>query len=182
MKTIHLIRHCRSVGQEPKARLTPAGVEQARKLAAFLAGRGIDHVVSSPFARAVSSITPFAKDEGLGLTLDARLEERILSAEYHPDWQAMLERSFADHDLAFARGESARAAAKWGLAVFDEILAGPDSNAAVVTHGNLMALLLGNFDGGFGFEQWKALSNPDVYLLTFAASGKPGIARVWNDA
>lgn len=36
----------------------------------------------------------------------------------------------------------------------------------VVTHGNLMTLLLRYFDERFGFEAWAALTNPDVYLVT----------------
>jgi broad specificity phosphatase PhoE len=35
--------------------------------------------------------------------------------------------------------------------------------AEVVTHGNLLTLLLRHFDGRSGFETWPALKNPDVF-------------------
>lgn len=38
-------------------------------------------------------------------------------------------------------------------------------NTVIVTHGNLMSLLLKNFNKDFRFNGWKKLSNSDVYLL-----------------
>ena len=37
---------------------------------------------------------------------------------------------------------------------------------SIVTHGNLLALLLRHFDGRVGFAAWEALTNPDVYRVT----------------
>lgn len=34
-----------------------------------------------------------------------------------------------------------------------------------MTHGNLMALILKYFDDHYGFEEWKNLTNPDLYLV-----------------
>lgn len=38
-------------------------------------------------------------------------------------------------------------------------------NTFIVTHGNLISLLLKRFNKDFVFNDWKNLSNPDVFLL-----------------
>ncbi|MFT8320994.1 MAG: hypothetical protein ABF649_08825 [Bacillus sp. (in: firmicutes)] len=49
----------------------------------------------------------------------------------------------------------------------------------IVTHGNLLALLLNYFDADFGFTQWKELSNPDIFEITFLEK-KVSIKRIWR--
>ncbi|WP_059172443.1 histidine phosphatase family protein [Bacillus sp. FJAT-27445] len=179
MRTIFLIRHCQAEGQEPEARLTEAGEKQARELAAFLKNSQIDYIVSSPFERAVSTIGPFAVEAGIEVETDERLSERVLSGAPHPDWLNMLKKSFNDPDLAFDGGESGGAAAKRGVEVIIEVQGKPAENVAIVTHGNLMALILKHYDESYGFEQWKALSNPDVYEIHIDGE-KTKIKRIWG--
>lgn len=180
MKTIYLIRHCKADGQEREAKLTPLGESQAIVLAQFLQGKQIDRVVSSPFDRAIATILPFAKEAGVEIEIDERLSERVLCAGENPDWLDMLERSFIDPALAFDGGESGAAATERGMEAIKEILLKTEKGAAVVTHGNLMALILKYYEEKYGFEEWKALSNPDVYELKFVAE-KPEIYRIWEN-
>ncbi|RHW41516.1 histidine phosphatase family protein [Neobacillus notoginsengisoli] len=179
VKTVYLIRHCKAEGQEPNAKLTSLGESQANELAQFLKGKQIDTIGSSPFNRAVSTIRPFAKEAEIEMETDERLAERVLCSGENPNWPNMLERSFNDPELAFEGGESGAAATKRGLKAINAILAKTKKYAAVVTHGNLMALILKYYDESFGFEEWKALSNPDVYEIRFEGE-KPEIHRVWG--
>ncbi|WP_316570080.1 histidine phosphatase family protein [Neobacillus sp. YIM B06451] len=179
MKIIYLIRHCQAEGQEREAKLTKAGESQARELATFLKNNQIDHIVSSPFERAVSSIRPFAEEAGIDVETDERLSERVLSSAPHPDWLDMLEKSFSNPDLAFEGGESAAEAGQRGIDAINEVIKRTGKNAAVVTHGNLMALILKHYDETYGFQQWKALSNPDVFKLTFKGATTE-IKRIWE--
>jgi 2,3-bisphosphoglycerate-dependent phosphoglycerate mutase len=77
MSRLLLIRHCESSGQAPNAALTPRGMEQANELARWLQlSHLIDHVISSPYLRALQTIEPFAAVAGLSVEQDARLAER----------------------------------------------------------------------------------------------------------
>jgi probable phosphoglycerate mutase len=55
--------------------LTPAGREQARRVAARLAGAGIDGVFTSPLSRARDTARAIADATGAPLTIDERLVE-----------------------------------------------------------------------------------------------------------
>jgi 2,3-bisphosphoglycerate-dependent phosphoglycerate mutase len=53
------------------------------------------------------------------------------------------------------------------------------SATLLVTHGNLMTLLLKHFDDRIGFAEWQRLTNPDVYRISFSAE-RAEIARIWD--
>lgn len=137
-----LVRHARALGQEPDAPLTPEGV-----------------------ARAVETIRPLAEALHLTLETDIRLTERVLSPVNVPLWQQALKASFALPNLKLPGGESglqAKARAEAAVEEHRDDL----GLTVVVTHGNLMALLL-----GLEYDGWAGLRNPDVWLIQ---PGQPG--------
>ncbi|MDF2684016.1 MAG: histidine phosphatase family protein [Brevibacillus sp.] len=180
MKHIYIVRHCKATGQEPDAPLTELGVKQAEQLAEFLSGKEIDSIISSPFERAQHTIKPLADKLGIEIKLDERLTERILSDQDLPDWYEMLRKTFDDLDLCYAGGESSRTAMSRVSSVVTEVLNGANQHTVIVSHGNLISLLLKYFDNHIGFKEWEALSNPDVYQLSFE-NDSPSIRRVWID-
>jgi 2,3-bisphosphoglycerate-dependent phosphoglycerate mutase len=177
MKTLYVVRHCSAEGQEADAALTPEGVAQAHHLAESLVASNIERIISSPYARATQSIAPLAQRLGVAVELDLRLVERVLCSASRPDWRELLRCSFSDLDLSFDGGESSRAAMRRAVAVVEDIQRHPAQSTLLVTHGNLMTLLLKYFDGSVGFAEWGALSNPDVYRVLLAQP--VSMKRVW---
>lgn len=112
MKKLIVIRHCSATGQERDAELTIAGKNQANTLATFLLENQsqIDHIISSPFVRAIDSIRPYALQANLSIQEDERLAERILSNVPMDDWLQKLESTFTNIDIAFSGGESTKQA------------------------------------------------------------------------
>ncbi|MUG85419.1 histidine phosphatase family protein [Paenibacillus timonensis] len=180
MKRIYLIRHCKANGQEASAKLTQEGEVQAGQLADFLHDRFIDWMVSSPYQRAVSTVQSLSQRLGLPIHMDHRLRERVLSSDGMPDWMDKLRKSFDDLDLKLPGGESSREAMTRGVAAIQDLIQRPERNIAVVTHGNLMALILKHFDDSFGFEAWSRLTNPDVYELGFTGDKVMDVKRLWK--
>lgn len=180
MTEIYIIRHCAATGQEPDAELTETGRAQAVELGGFLSESGIERIVSSPYARAVQSIGPLAQALAIEIETDERLKERVLSSGNLPDWFERLKNTFDDHELVLEGGESSKQALARISQVVEELENSGCQTAAIVTHGNIMALLLSQYVEGFGFEGWRALSNPDVFVLTGTDGGKSG-KRLWNE-
>ncbi|MXX91876.1 MAG: histidine phosphatase family protein [Chloroflexi bacterium] len=178
--TLLLVRHCAATGQHPDAPLSDAGGQQSQTLASFLSDYPIDHITTSEYLRARQSIEPFASQSNLTINADARLNERTLSAEPLDNWQDVVRNSFDDHDLRAPGGESAREVIARAWTVLDEIFDADHAMPLVVTHGNLLALVLHSLDHTFGFEGWESLSNPDVFVLDDAGSGQMTFERIWN--
>jgi 2,3-bisphosphoglycerate-dependent phosphoglycerate mutase len=176
---LYLIRHCQATGQEAGAILTPSGARQAEKVADLLKGAGIERVVASPFTRAVQSIEPLARRLHLEIELDPRLQERILSRDALPDWREHLRQTFDLPDLRFPGGESSREAMQRASAVVQDVLRQqPPTVTALVSHGNLSALLLNYFDETMGFSTWESMTTPDVFCIQFVEAGT-AITRIW---
>lgn len=162
---LYVVRHCQSTGQEPNARLTETGQHQAIALADWLGEAQINRIISSPYVRAYQSIVPLSEQLGLMIEVDDRLVERVLSPTPFHDWREKLSETFVNLDLSFAGGESSRAAMSRGIAVIKEVMQQTEKPVAIVTHGNLMTLILKFFDEQIGYADWANLQNPDVYQV-----------------
>lgn len=175
MTRLYVVRHCKAEGQSPEAPLTAEGRRQASALADVLAREPIDRIIASPFLRAQQTAAPLAARLGLPVETDARLGERVLAEGELSSWMSALRRSFDEPDLRFPGGETTREAMARAAAAADDALASGAQSVVLVTHGNLMALLLKRFDDRIGFAEWQALSNPDVYVI---ADGV--VERIWQ--
>ena len=175
-----LVRHCEASGQQPGAALTDAGLEQARELAEFLSGAPVDRIVASAYVRAQQSIKPLAQRLGLPVHIDPRLNERNLSPRPVANWREVLRDSFEDWDLRAPGGESAREVLVRGWECLNDLLNEGNQLPLVVTHGNLMSLVLHSLDPSFGYAGWLDLTNPDVYALQSDANGGLVFRRIWR--
>ncbi|MCA0968971.1 histidine phosphatase family protein [Halobacillus litoralis] len=181
MSKLILVRHSETEGQHEDSPLTKQGVRQSQTLAHFLnrSGYDVDRIISSPFLRAVETIKPYALKKGLQIETDERLQERILSHEPLDDWEEVLHDTFQDHDLKLNGGESSKEAKERITSLVDELEEKNEGNVLLVTHGNLLALLLQKYNREIGFYQWKRLSNPDVYVVQ-KQGGEYTVQRVWD--
>ncbi|MGD7054329.1 histidine phosphatase family protein [Sutcliffiella horikoshii] len=164
-KNIYIVRHCQAQGQPAESQLTKKGFKQAAELAVLFSNIQINRIISSPFLRAIQSVEPFSKEMNISIELDERLAERTLSSVNLPDWMDKLKATYEDMELKFEDGESSREAMDRIVTVVEEALESDDENIIIVTHGNIMSLLLKNYQESFGYEDWKSLRNPDVFLL-----------------
>ncbi|WP_096154997.1 MULTISPECIES: histidine phosphatase family protein [Bacillus] len=176
-KVIYVVRHCKAEGQPAESALTPEGHQQAIHLVELFKGLKIDRIISSPFKRAVQSIEPLSKQKQLEIELDTRLEERILCLYDMPDWLEALKATYNDMDLKFFGGESSREAMERVISVINAIKQG--ENVVIVSHGNLISLLLKSFDDNVGYNEWLQLSNPDVFQLKIS-NNYCKIQRLWS--
>jgi 2,3-bisphosphoglycerate-dependent phosphoglycerate mutase len=180
MKKIIVIRHCSATGQERNAELTNMGRDQSNTVATFLMENHlqIDHIISSPFVRAIDSIRPYALQANLSIQEDERLAERILSTVSMDDWLQKLEYTFTNIDIAFSGGESTKQAMDRAISLIQEVLKLEHDTILLVTHGNLLTLILKHFDHTIGFDTWKTLTNPDIYEITLDEQSI--IKRLWE--
>ncbi len=179
-KKIYIVRHCAACGQAAEAELTEQGRKQAELLRDFFSNIKLDRIISSPFSRAVQSAEPLSRTINVKIEKDERLSERILSSANLPDWYEKLKETFLDAELKFEGGESSDEALKRIGSVVDEVFEADVENTMIVTHGNIMSLLLRRFNSEFDFECWKNLSNPDVFQLSTTESGVM-IERIWQE-
>lgn len=175
---IYVVRHCEATGQASDCPLTEKGQLQANDLTKFFEGIHIDKIISSHFTRAIHSIEPLANQLDIEITVENNLSERVLSSDNLPGWLDCLEKTFDDFNLTYLGGESNNEAMGRAKSVLEKIFKEENKAVLVVTHGNLMTLILRSFNEQFGFEEWKNLTNPDVFKITLG--NEPMVERVWK--
>ncbi|WP_364278502.1 histidine phosphatase family protein [Peribacillus frigoritolerans] len=180
IKKIYVVRHCEAQSQPSEAQLTKKGLKQAIYLSEFFSNTKIDRIISSPFLRAIQSVEPISEKINLKIEIDERLSERTLSTTDLPDWFEKLKATFNDMELKFEGGESSQEAMNRIVNVVDEVFKSETENTIIVTHGNLMSLLLKKYNNNFDFECWKNLGNPDVFQLTFTKNDV-NMERIWQE-
>ena len=156
MKTLYLVRHGETdhnlsglaMGHIDSP-LNERGHRQARQTAAWLALRPVQRILSSDLARALDTAAPLAAALGLAVEADPRLRELsfgIFEGRSIPDCEQEHPETVArwrsgDFDFAPPEGESRRSLMTRTRAVLDEMLAAPEGDIALFTHGGTLNAL-----------------------------------------
>ena len=180
MKTYYIVRHCQADGQSKAAALTPQGITQSHELAQFFSSIHLNQIISSPYKRAIQTTVPLAHAKQLEIKIDQRLSERVLSSKPIDDWYEKLKLSFTDLHMTCEGGESSQEAMNRIVEALHEQIKLEKDHTLFVTHGNIMSLLLKYADPTIGFEEWKKLSNPDVYILKYFSPDHIETKRIWH--
>lgn len=173
-----MIRHAEASGQGPEAPLTPLGEALSEALAPELAKLGGGPLYASPFRRALATIEPYATKTGQVVQVLAGLRERLLAPKPPEDWMGHIARSFEDAGYALPGGESFEDLRKRAGADLLAVQRRGGPRPVLVSHGNLMAALFRDADRGFGFADWEALRNPDLFEVTLDVGRVASFSRV----
>jgi 2,3-bisphosphoglycerate-dependent phosphoglycerate mutase len=159
-----LVRHAEPErGRDETSGLSTAGHADAACLADRLANEPIDAVYSSPARRARETALPLATRLGLSIHEVADLRERELGTERFADFTAAVRATWDDFAFAHPGGESNAAAMRRIVAAHATLLAShPEGRIVLVTHGNVLALLLPPSQAGF----CAVLSDDLTFALT----------------
>jgi 2,3-bisphosphoglycerate-dependent phosphoglycerate mutase len=171
MTTLILVRHAQSAPDrglpERDWPLSELGRRQAADLAPVLAELGVDVLASSPFARAVATLQPYADAAGLSVTVDEDLRERALGGwlETTAEVEDAVRRMHADLDFHLDGGESGHAClARFKAALARLVAAHPGRAIAVGSHGGVIGHLLASrepLEGDF----WRRIRNPHLFVF-----------------
>jgi 2,3-bisphosphoglycerate-dependent phosphoglycerate mutase len=168
--SIFLIRHGETVGnasrvvQLPDSPLSPRGLAQAQRLARRLAAEGIAHIISSDFARAVTTAECLQRATAAPLSLEPLLQERSFG-DLRGTPYAELDVDMFAPDYAPPGGEAwpafhRRVDRAW--ARVQALAAATPGHLAVVTHGlvcrSLATRHLVLADGTVAPERWENTS------------------------
>lgn len=173
-----LIRHAEATGQDDRAELTPSGTKDAGVLGAMLAHEPADVLVSSPMRRAFQTAQAISSATGLAVRVDGRLVERTLTALPRDDWMELLRDSFEQVEQRFYDGETSQEATRRALWAISDLVRQGFSRPILVTHGNLLTLILRHFRPEIGFFDWENLTTPDAFRVRPVISGW-AVERLW---
>jgi len=180
-----LIRHALPIrvetrdGSPADPPLAPSGIEQASRLASWLARQPLDRLYSSPLRRARETAAPVAQRLGLAIEIEPRVSEFDREAELYVPLEELKRTDYAAW-LAFVRGgygdlvdvEAFRAGVVEGL---EEIIAAnPRRSVAVVCHGGVINAWAAHVLG-IGFRLFFGPDYTSLNRFVAARSGERSI-------
>jgi len=171
--TIYFIRHAEAVSGFKPNRLKPLtqkGREDCGLVAEFLKDKQIDVVVSSPYKRAMDTVSGFAQSIGVEIGLVEGFREREKGTMIGDYWE-FADKQWKDFSYKLPDGESLGETQERNIKALRDILnkhAG--KNIVIGTHGQALGTIINYFDKSFDFEKKKTILNPFVVKFTFDGS------------
>ncbi len=173
MKTIvYLLRHAESVPSRELAHgdwpLSSRGQQQAAQLADYLNTLKVDQLFSSPFKRAMDTVTPFANSSSLKIAQIADLRERKLTEGFVDNIWEVMDRAW--HDLAF-RLPNCESGFECQQRIVNAVkhLANEHRGETLLisSHGNAIGLFLHSMDATFGIAEMRSMRMPDLFRINY---------------
>lgn len=184
---IYMVRHGESPklpgGTERTRGLTAKGEADARKITEKLRLEGIQVFYSSPYLRAIHTISGLAQELGAEIQSVEDLRETHFSdgstimtdQELYP----LLAKMFEDPDFVPVGGESIHACQKRSVSVLAEILSNHSGQkVAIGTHGAVMTLMMNYFDAKYDLNFLLQTTKPDIYKMEFTGGTLVGVERL----
>lgn len=187
MKTIiYMVRHAESPyteGNERTRGLTLKGKRDAEAVTEILKDEGINRIVSSPYARAILTLEGLAQALDVEMKIIEDLRERHFSDNIITDEEFMpgLKRMFDDPDYAWPGGESNNVCQNRSVVALKNILEEyRGKRIAIGTHGNVMTLMMNDFDTAYGWDFLCQTTKPDIYKMQFNGLELEEVTRLWK--
>ncbi len=172
MKSIYLIRHGKSSleGTERERGLVEEGLHQAEQLVNILGQLvpKVEGLYSSPYRRAFLMLEPYASKNDLYIHHIENLREREISNMPVKNLNEERKKMWKDMDYKLPGGESGNTAQERAIKALNSILDKMRERAvAIVSHGNLIGIILKYYKPDFGFTEWRNMTMPDIFRLDY---------------
>lgn len=174
MTTIYLVRHAEpnyNNHDDQTRELTEKGLQDCQLLVNFFADKQIDHVVSSPYKRAVDTIQPVADSKQLPITLQADFRERKIDDVWIDDFKTFTANQWQDFDYkASQAGESLGEVKTRTITALTDLLENsPADHLIISSHGTAISTIINHYNPDFGYEQFETIKTlmPFVVELMF---------------
>ncbi|MGE8203178.1 histidine phosphatase family protein [Heyndrickxia sp. NPDC080065] len=180
---LFLVRHAHSdyTPDEVGRPLSQSGWEDAKIVTDLLKNQRIDHIISSPYKRAIQTVEGIAKYIDKEVEINTGFKERVLSENPVEDFRHAIRKVWEEPSFYWKGGESNLIAQKRGIEAIKQVLVRyKGKNIVIGTHGNIMTLMINHFDNRYDYHFWKELDMPDIYQLIFDDMKLLEIHRVWE--
>lgn len=150
--------------------LTPKGLRDRSRVTAYLADRGVDAVVSSPFVRAVDTVKELADRLGLRVETVEDFRERKIDDTWIGDFTAFSKQQWADFSYKLGGGESLAQVQRRNIVALHAVLRQfADKTVVIGSHGTALSTVLNYYNPSFGYAEFEAIKPlmPWMVKLTF---------------
>ena len=184
MTQLYFVRHAQPLYRthdDASRELSPKGLEDRKLVTAYLLDKGIDVVLSSPYARAADTVRHFADTVRLPIIHMPDFRERVVADAWIDDFDSFCRRQWADFDYHLPGGECLREVQARNIASVTRVLQKYAGQRVVIGgHGTSIATVLNYFDPAFGYEGFDSIRRlmPWIVRLDFEGEAFLGMEKI----
>jgi len=185
--TVYFIRHCMSdysVSDTMNRPLTEKGQADRIAVSRFLWDKNISAVLSSPYKRAVDTVSDFAQKAKLKIEIVDDFRERESDSDWDRknDLYGLFQRQWANFDYTISNGETLRTVQLRNIGALSEILKRHEGeNIVIGTHGTALATIINYYDKSYGYEDFIKMLPICPYAVKMVFDGQRCIDIVQID-
>lgn len=163
MKTVYFVRHAQPNYEnhvDVLRELTAKGQADTALVTGFLQDKKVGLVLSSPYRRAVDTVSPFAQKQGLAVKLIDGFRERKVGEGWIEDFDSFAKKQWEDFSYKLPTGECLSEVQQRNLqallGVFQQYPR--ESVIAIGSHGTALSTVINAYQPAFGYEEFLALA------------------------
>lgn len=169
---IYLVRHAEpnyNNHNDFDRELTSKGLQDCQLITDFFKDTAINAIYSSPFKRAVQTITPLAKAKNLPIQLNSDFRERKIDNHWIDDFNAFTTKQWEDFNYKLTQGESLQEVQDRAIQQLKQVLSTEEPVIAISSHGTTISTILNYYDNNFGLSDFQMIKTvmPFIATLTF---------------
>ncbi len=170
MTNIFYVRHAEadySIKDNLTRPLTKKGLYESKFVSEFLSRKGIGAIFSSPYKRAIDTISDFADSNKFEIKIIEDLREREIG-EWVEDFDLFAQKQWNDFGYKKYGGESLSEVQDRNIRVIKNILnTHPSQNVVVVGHGTALSTILNYYEKSFSYEDFLKLKPKTPCIVEF---------------
>ncbi len=165
---LYFVRHAESdftVREDAIRPLTPRGRQDALKVTAALKDKDITKIYSSPYTRAMDTVSDLAETLDLDVVKVDDLRERAVGG-WVEDFPTYTQSQWADFSYKNAGGESLAEVQERNVEAVRTIIGeNLGSNVVIGTHGTVLSTIMNYFNPDFGYYEFYRIIDRMPYIL-----------------
>ena len=172
MTELYFVRHAEpnyNNHDDMTRELSPKGMRDRLLVTEYLADKGIGLVLSSPYMRAVDTVSHFAVLHNLPVSTVADFRERTVDSVWIDDFAAFTRSQWADFNYKLNGGETLAQVQKRNInALYRVIQQHPDKAIAIGSHGTALSTIINYFVPQFGIEEFTRIKSVMPWIVRFS--------------
>lgn len=172
--TVYFVRHCEPNYEnhdDMSRELTEKGMEDRRLVSEFLSDKCVTAVFSSPYKRAVDTVSDFAEGNGFKINIIEDLKERRVG-EWTENFADFSRRQWEDFDFRLPLGECLNEVQKRNISALQAIIKENEGGTLVVgSHGTALSSIINFYDKSFGFADFERIKSLMPWIVRFDFEG-----------
>ena len=165
---IYFIRHAEPNYEnhdDMSRELSSKGMEDRKLVTDFLADKQIDIILSSPYKRAIDTVSEFAKTKGFDITIIDEFKERRVDSGWIEDFNSFCQKQWEDFSYKLSDGECLEEVQSRNISALYRVLENHEGkNIVVGSHGTALSTIINYFDKTFGYSDFDKIR----YLMPWA--------------